>query len=47
MEIKTKEKTPKRPNTEWSIDNRSGLTIILIHFQYDLDSIKVNMKGIV
>ena len=47
MEIKNKRKNPKRPNTEGSIDNRSGSTFILKNVQYDLDIIKVNMKGVV
>jgi hypothetical protein len=47
MEIKNKRKNPKRPNTEGSIDNRSGSTFKLKNVQYDLDIIKVNMKGVV
>jgi len=47
MEIQNNKKTPKRPNTEGSIYYRSGLTFILLNFQYDLDIIVVNMKGVV
>jgi hypothetical protein len=44
---KQKKKTPKRPNTEVSMDSSSDLTIELTNFQNDLDIIKDCLESVV
>jgi len=41
---KQKKKTPKKPNTEVSMDSSSDLTIELTNFQNDLDIIKDSLE---
>jgi hypothetical protein len=44
---KQKKKTPKKSNTEVSMDNSSDLTIELSNFQNDLDIIKDSLESVV
>jgi hypothetical protein len=44
---KQKKKTPKKSNTEVSMDNSSDLTIELTNFQNDLDIIKDSLESVV